>query len=130
VGRAGQASDPVVILFEAPDGLAPELFAIAGVTVVDDAELLRAIGERQGEFNLSLFSPQFPAGLARGQLEVNGQMQGPAETADTTDRRSSGVVERTDTIDRTEARRRAVVSPADEAERVSSDNLGFLADLL
>jgi CHRD domain len=130
VGGAGQASDPVLNLFEAPDGLAPELFAIAGVTVVDNAELLRAIGEQPQEFNLSLFSPQFPGGLARGQLEVNGQVQAPAEDVDTTDSRSGGVVDRTDTIDRTEARRRAVVSPTDEPERVPSDNLGFLEDLL
>jgi hypothetical protein len=80
VGGKDVAGEPAVDLFEVPDGLAPELFAISGVTAVENVKLLQLLSEQPGEFNLSLFSPQFPKGLARGQLELNGRVQATSQT--------------------------------------------------
>jgi hypothetical protein len=74
-GKSGKAGDPVVDLFEAPDGLSPELFAVAGVSDKSDRSVIEEISQNPGGFYFNLHSSEFPAGAARGQLEENGEIQ-------------------------------------------------------
>jgi hypothetical protein len=73
-GAAGVAGKPVVDLFEAPKGLSPELFAVAGVSDNVDRKLVRDIAKNPEQFYFNLHTLKFTAGIARGQLEENGQV--------------------------------------------------------
>lgn len=85
-GEKGTAGKPVVDLFKAEKGLSPELFAIAGVSEEADADVVRDIAEKPGDYYVNVHTALFPAGAARGQLQENKEVSitgGGVETGDT-----------------------------------------------
>jgi hypothetical protein len=72
------AGKSVVSLFNAPAGLSPDLFAVAGVSGNTSPDVIKAIQERPGEYYVNLRTAQSPEGFACGQMTPGTADLGPA----------------------------------------------------